>query len=89
LGANLALPLDFQLSSPFSNIPGVREEAARVRALVLLKRQKLVAFGMAMITRLGGGPSAEEGSTTSSRERSVFHYMCKDVFRLVGDAYVD
>ena len=89
LGANLALPLYFQLSSPFGNIPGVREEAARVRALVLLKRQKLVAFGMAMIKRLGGGPSAEEGSTTPLRERSTFHYMCKDVFRMVGDAYVD
>jgi len=87
LGANLALPLDSQLS-PY-NIPGVRKESARVRALVLLKRQKLVAFGMAMIKRLGGGPSAEEGSTTPSRERSTFHCMCKDVFRLVGDAYVD
>jgi Ran GTPase-activating protein (RanGAP) involved in mRNA processing and transport len=90
LGANLALPLDFPLNSTNDDdIPGVRPEAARVRALVLLRREKLLAFGMAMIKRLGGGPSAEEASTSSSWERSTFHYMCKDVFRLVGDAYVD
>ena len=90
LGANLALPLDFPLTSlSGDDIPGAEEEAARVRALVLLRREKLLAFGMAMIKRLGGGPSAEEGSTSPSRERSTFHYMCKDVFRLVGDAYVD
>ena len=89
-GANLALTMDFDLSiitNGDNNTPRIREEAARVRALVLLRREKLVAFGMAMIKRLGGGPSAEEGSTTSSREASVFHYMCKDVFRLVGEAY--
>jgi Ran GTPase-activating protein (RanGAP) involved in mRNA processing and transport len=90
VGANLALPLDFQLTAPFDeDIPGAQEEAARVRALVLLRREKLLAFGMAMIKRLGGGPSAEEGSTSPSRERSTFHCMCQDVFRLVGDAYVD
>jgi hypothetical protein len=90
LGANLALPLDFELTSAHGyDIPGAKEEAARVRALVLLRREKLLAFGMAMIKRLGGGPSAEEASTSPSRERSVFHYMCKDVFRLVGDGYVD
>jgi Ran GTPase-activating protein (RanGAP) involved in mRNA processing and transport len=88
LGANLALPLDFKFTYG-DDIPGVRPEAARVRALVLLRREKLLAFGMAMLKRLGGGPSAEEASTSPSRERSVFHYMCKDVFRLVGDAYVD
>jgi Ran GTPase-activating protein (RanGAP) involved in mRNA processing and transport len=87
VGANLALPLDFELTY-VDDIPGVRPEAARVRALVLLRREKLLAFGMAMIKRLGGGPSAEEASTSPSRERSTFHYMCKDVFRLVGDAYV-
>jgi Ran GTPase-activating protein (RanGAP) involved in mRNA processing and transport len=88
LGANLALPLDFEFTYG-DDIPGAKEEAARVRALVLLRREKLLAFGMAMLKRLGGGPSAEEASTSPSRERSTFHYMCKDVFRLVGDAYVD
>ena len=86
----LSLWMDFHLSiitKSDDDTPRIREEAARVRALVLLRRQKLVAFGMAMITRLGGGPSAEEGSTTSSMEASVFHHMCKDVFRMVGEAY--
>jgi len=86
-GANLALTMDFRLEAGDNITPRIREEAARVRALVLLRREKLVAFGMAMIKRLGGGPSAEEGSTRSSREASVFHYMCKDVFRMVGEAY--
>jgi len=36
-----------------------------------------------MIKRLGGGPKAQVRSTRSSREASVFHHMCKDVFRMV------
>ena len=86
-GANLALTMDFRLEAGDNITPRIREEAARVRALVLLRREKLVAFGMAMIKRLGGGPKAQARSTRSSREASVFHHMCKDVFRMVGEAY--
>ena len=86
-GANLALTMDFRLEAGDNITPRIREEAARVRALVLLRREKLVAFGMAMIKRLGGGPKAQARSTRSSREASVFHRMCKDVFRMVGEAY--
>jgi hypothetical protein len=86
-GANLALSLDFRLDAGDDNTIRIREEAGRVRALALLRREKLVAFGMAMIKRLGGGPAEQARSTRSSREASVFHQMCEDVFRMVGEAY--
>jgi Ran GTPase-activating protein (RanGAP) involved in mRNA processing and transport len=101
-GANLALSLDFGLDAcDVEYTARVREEAGRVRALALLRREKLVAFGMAMIKRLGGGTAKQvrptntleyflfniTALTRSSREASVFHHMCKDVFRMVGEAY--
>ena len=72
----MALPLHCRL---ISGIDGIQEEAGRVRvrALILSRREKLVAFGMGMIPRLAGANGA-------------FHdCMCKDVFKLVGEAYGD
>jgi hypothetical protein len=93
IGSNLALPFDF---FPFdfylttcSECDRLWNEAERVRAFVLRKRELLLAFGMAMLERLGGGTEAQARSTRSSREASVFHKMNKDVFKLVGEAYGD
>ena len=69
-------------------ISGVtRAEAVRVRALVLRRREQLLAFGMALLERLGGGTDEKARSTRSSTRRSAFHGMNKDVFKLVGEAY--
>jgi len=85
-GSNLALSMDFHLNTqPKSG--DSRDEAVRVRAFVLRRRELLLAFGMAMLERLGGGPEEQAGSTIESTRRSVFHRMNKDVFKLVGEAY--
>jgi hypothetical protein len=63
------------------NVIGVWGEANRVRAEELRRQKLLLAFGMAMIKRLGRGRSPRKCTG------SPFHYMCKDVFKLVGDAY--
>jgi hypothetical protein len=95
-GSNLALPLDRDV---VQGVEGARQEAVRVRGL--RRREQLVAFGMAMITRLGGGPGEETTTTatatatataTSSGSESkmcVFHLMDGDVFKLIGEAYGD
>ena len=70
---------------------GRLREVRRVRDAVLRKRGLLLAFGMAMIPRLGGGPEKQahaEKATMSTREKpSPFHHMNRDVFKLVGGAY--
>ena len=82
----MALSLDFNLDTqPKSG--DTRTEAVRVRAFVLRRRELLLAFGMAMLERLGGGMDEKASSTRSSREASAFHRMNKDVFKLVGEAY--
>jgi Ran GTPase-activating protein (RanGAP) involved in mRNA processing and transport len=83
-GGNLALSFDFCLNSYDNRI---RNEALRVRALLLHRRELLLAFGMAMLERLGGGTddSEQAGSASSSTKRSAFHRMNKDVFKLVGE----
>ena len=60
-----------------------------MRASVLRRRELLLAFGMAMLERLGGGTEEQAGSTTESTRGSAFHRMDKDVFKLVGEAYGD
>jgi Ran GTPase-activating protein (RanGAP) involved in mRNA processing and transport len=86
LGSNLALSIDFRLdTSPKTG--DTRDEAVRVRASVLRRRELLLAFGMAMLERLGGGTDEKARSTRSSTRRSTFHGMNKDVFKLVGEAY--
>jgi len=61
----------------------------RADLLLLLRRELLLAFGMAMIERLGDGIEVQAGSTTESTSMSAFHRMNKDVFKLVGEAYGD
>ena len=56
---------------------------------MLLRRELLLAFGMAMIERLGDGIEVQAGSTTESTSMSAFHRMNKDVFKLVWEAYGD
>jgi hypothetical protein len=56
---------------------------------VLRRRELLLAFGMAMLERLGGGTEGQAGSTRSSTRRSAYHGINKDVFKLVGEAYGD
>ena len=85
-GSNLALSMDFDLET-HPNTYATQTEALRVRAFVLRRREQLLAFGMAMLERLGGGAEGQVGSTRSSTRRSVFHRMDKDVFKLVGEAY--
>jgi Ran GTPase-activating protein (RanGAP) involved in mRNA processing and transport len=94
-GSNLALAVhalskDFYLDA-YPNSGGTWHEAVRVRALVLRtrRREQLLAFGMAMLERLGGGTDEKARSTRSSKRRSAFHGMNKDVFKLVGEAYGD
>ena len=88
-GSNLALSMDFHLQAGFDLNDLVRDEAVRVRAFVLRRRELLLALGMAMLERLGGGTKEQARSTRSSTRRSVFHGMNKDVFKLVGEAYGD
>jgi hypothetical protein len=87
-GANLAFSVNFHV---ILGIDGVQEEAMRIRGLVMQRRAKLVAFGMATIPRLAGSTSAdaESDTTSSSSEVRVFRFMNKDVFRLIGEAYGD
>ena len=87
-GSNLALSMDFDLEAHPKN-GDTRDEAVRVRASVLRRRELLLAFGMAMLERLGGGTDEKARSTTESTRRSAFHRMNKDVFKLVGEAYGD
>jgi len=56
---------------------------------LLLGRELRLAFGMAMLERLGGGTEVQAGSTTESTSKSAFHRMDKDVFKLVGEAFRD
>jgi len=87
-GSNLALSMDFKLFTlPYYG--DTRIEAVRVRASVLRRRELLLAFGMAMLERLGGGTDEQARSTTESTRMSAFHRMNKDVFKLVGEAYGD
>jgi Ran GTPase-activating protein (RanGAP) involved in mRNA processing and transport len=96
-GSNLALPLvlNVVVHGVVQGVMGVKQEADRVRGLILLdlfrirKEQQLVTFGMAMIPRLGGGPGEETTSAESSSEACVFHLMDGDVFKLIGEAYGD
>ena len=87
-GTNLALPLNFAVTK---GVDGVHEEAERIRGLVLERRDKLVAFGMATIPRLGGIRAANAGPNTrsSTSKVCVFRFMNKDVLRLIGEAYGD
>ena len=87
-GSNLALSMDFELDAQPKSADS-RDEAVRVRASVLRRREQLLAFGMAMLERLGGGTDEQARSTTESTRRSAFHGMNKDVFKLVGEAYGD
>jgi hypothetical protein len=92
-GTNLALPIDcfhFFLDL-FLTAHGVKQEARRIRRLVLERRDKLVAFGMATIPRLGGIRAANAGPNTrsSTSKECVFRFMNKDVLRLIGEAYGD
>jgi hypothetical protein len=86
LGTNLALGVTgFNIGHD-----GVREEAKRIRRLALERRDKLVAFGMSTIPRLGGIRAANAGpNTRSSSKVCVLRFMNKDVFRLIGEAYGD
>jgi hypothetical protein len=100
-GSNLALNLNrFWVQGIDCSIDNAleeaaRQEAARVRALIFCRREKLVAFGMAMMPRLGGGPGEETTATTAATATSsgseskacVFHLMDGDVFKLIGEAY--
>ena len=87
-GTNLALPL---ICAVVMGVDGVHEEAERIRGLVLERRDKLVAFGMATIPRLGGIRAANAGPNTRSSTSKVcaFRFMNKDVLRLIGEAYGD
>jgi len=87
-GTNLALPLDYAV---VEGVDGVHEEAERIRGLVLERRDKLVAFGMATVPRLGGIRAANAGPNTrsSTSKECVFRFMNKDVLRLIGEAYGD
>ena len=90
-GTNLALPMKFNFFFLDRDAFGVYQEAERIRGLVLERRDKLVAFGMATIPRLGGIRAANAGQKTrsSTSEECVFRFMNKDVLRLIGQAYGD
>jgi Ran GTPase-activating protein (RanGAP) involved in mRNA processing and transport len=88
-GSNLALSMDFHLNTYFWHSP-IRYEAHRARAFALRRREQLLAFGMVMIERLGGGTDEQAVlAGASSTRRSPFHAMDKDVFKLIGEAYGD
>ena len=69
----------------------IREMAFDYRLRLIRQRQSLLlAFGMGMIKRLGGGSCAQGTSMGSSGEKTCpYHFMCEEVFRMVGDAYED
>jgi Ran GTPase-activating protein (RanGAP) involved in mRNA processing and transport len=70
-GSNLALSMDFNLDTG-SEDNCTRDEAVRVRACVLRRRELLLAFGMAMLERLGGGTEEQAGSTIESTRGSAY-----------------
>ena len=95
-GTNLALPVDSDAESCEAVLcvgdlsDESLENAVRIRDAVLRKQELLLAFGMAMIQRLGGGPEEQvyaQSVRATTMEGSAFHYMNRDVFKLVGELY--
>ena len=99
-GTNLALPMwdQTQVSSATLEVGQLGgswshdsiDRARCIRDAVLRKQELLLAFGMAMVPRLGGGPEEQEHEqelTATRWERSAFHYMDRDVFKVIGEAY--
>ena len=88
-GTNMALSLDFTKNFTNSAIGDdirIGREANRAREYELQRRERLLAFGMGVLPRLGGG-SREAGSTGASSKALLFDGMGRDVFKLIADAY--
>lgn len=87
-------PLDFRLqfgAYDSDEDDEIREMAFDHRLGLIRQRQSLLlAFGMGMIKRLGGGSCAQGTSMGSSGEKTCpYHFMCEEVFKMIGDAYED
>ena len=87
-GSNCALSESLKIDMNDGRSRVMHESRAEAIAAVW-KRGQLLAFGMGMHLRLGGGGPVSDLEQASAARGCPFSRMQPDIFRMVGDAYLD